>query len=77
MAEPKHHCNVTFLTIGDIGPDGLPIEHLLRCSRCQETFCCGKEQQRDHWKVHKKVCKPEQEDIGEAAVSGLQSEFDP
>jgi len=66
-AQTKHYCNVTFLTIGDIGPDGQPIEQLLRCSRCQETYYCGREQQRDHWKIHKKVCRPTTVDVQEAA----------
>ena len=61
----KHYCNVTFLSVGDTGPDGFPIERLLRCSRCQETYYCGKEQQRQHWKVHKFVCRPAHADIQE------------
>jgi len=55
----KHYCNVTFLSIGDLGPDGHPIERLLRCSRCQETYYCSPVQQRSHWKIHKKVCTPQ------------------
>lgn len=58
---PKHYCNVTFLSVGDVGPDendGRPIERLLRCSRCQETYYCNRELQRRHWAIHKRVCKP-------------------
>ena len=55
----KHYCNVTFLTVGDLGPDGMPIKKkLLRCTRCQETYYCGPKQQRSHWKMHKKFCNP-------------------
>jgi hypothetical protein len=61
----KHYCNVTFLSVGDTGPDGFPIEQLLRCSRCQETYYCGKEQQQKHWKIHKFVCRPAHADIQE------------
>jgi len=65
-SEPKHYCNVTFLAVGDRGPDGLPIERLLRCSRCQETYYCGREQQRSHWSTHRRVCRPASEDVDEA-----------
>jgi len=65
LPQQKHYCNVTFLSVGDKGPDGLPIERLLRCSRCQETFYCGKDQQKRHWKVHKKVCRADGMDIEE------------
>lgn len=60
----KHYCNVTFLSVGDIGPDGLPIERLLVCSRCRETYYCGKEQQRAHWNIHKNVCRPASSETG-------------
>jgi len=83
----KHYCNVTFLSVGDTGPDGLPIERLLRCTRCQETYYCGKVQQKSHWKIHKKVCKPASEDsveerfqsltLGEVAVTLYQEYFHP
>ena len=68
---PKNYCNVTFLSIGDVGPDGLPIEQLLRCSRCQDTYYCGKEQQRSHWKLHKFVCRPAREEAPEERFAGL------
>ena len=69
---PQHYCNVTFLSIGDVGPDGLPIERLLRCARCQETYYCGKEQQRRHWKLHKFVCRPAREEAPEESFAGLR-----
>ena len=71
QVSPKHYCNVTFLSIGDVGPDGLPIERLLRCSRCQETYYCGKEQQRRHWKLHQFVCRPAREEASEESFAGL------
>ena len=58
MEGEKHFCNVTFLTEGDVGPDGHVIERLVRCSRCKETYYCGQKQQKEHWKIHKHVCKP-------------------
>ena len=67
--EERHYCNVTFLTVGDPGPDGLPIQSLLRCTRCLETYYCGKEQQRKHWKIHKKVCKPRSAEVEESVYS--------
>jgi len=69
---PKHYCNVTFLSVGDTGPDGLPIERLLRCTRCQETYYCGKEQQKSHWKLHKKVCRPASDDIDATGFRDFQ-----
>ena len=68
---PKHYCNVTFLSIGDVGPDGLPIKRLLCCTRCRETYYCGKVQQRRHWRVHRIVCRPAREEAPEESVAGL------
>ncbi|KAL7533787.1 hypothetical protein ACHAWF_004622 [Thalassiosira exigua] len=53
----KKFCNVTFVEEGQPGPDGTPWK-LLRCSRCLGCFYRGKEEQKRHWKVHKKVCRP-------------------
>ncbi|KAL9185938.1 hypothetical protein ACHAXT_003715 [Thalassiosira profunda] len=55
----KHYCNVTFVEEGTISPDGdgTPIK-LMRCSRCGGAFYRGKDEQRSHWRIHKKVCKP-------------------
>ncbi|CAH1796986.1 unnamed protein product [Owenia fusiformis] len=33
------------------------IEKLLKCTRCRVAFYCGKECQKAHWKLHKKVCQ--------------------
>ena len=68
---PKHYCNVTFLSIGDVGPDGLPIKRLLCCTRCRETYYCGKVQQRRHWRVHRFVCRPAREEAPEESFAGL------
>lgn len=67
----KHYCNVTFLSVGDPGPDGFPIERLVRCSRCKETYYCGRTQQKSHWKLHKKYCQPVERDEREALVGNL------
>ena len=67
----KHYCNLTILSVGDVGPDGLPIEKLLRCSRCQETYYCGIVQQRRHWKLHKFVCRPARAEVTEESFAGL------
>ena len=59
------YCNVTFVKEGSIPPDSInnePIK-LLRCSRCQLTFYRSKDEQRAHWKVHKKVCTPPSNDL--------------
>ena len=37
-------------------PEGEDLK-LLRCSKCQAAFYCGKEHQLDDWKRHKKECK--------------------
>jgi hypothetical protein len=29
-----------------------------KCTRCNAAFYCGRECQIEHWKVHKKVCRP-------------------
>lgn len=29
----------------------------MRCKGCRVVAYCGKEHQREHWKVHKKLCK--------------------
>lgn len=71
QALPKNYCNVTFLTVGDEGPDGFRIERLLRCSRCQETYYCGREQQRRHWNMHKLVCLSVGSDIQEEKFVNL------
>ena len=71
QVSPKHYCNVTFLSIGDVGPDGLPIERLHRCARCKETYYCGKEQQRSHWKLHQFVCCPAHEESPAESFAGL------
>ena len=71
VSPPKNYCNVTFLSIGEMGPDGLPIERLLRCARCHETYYCGKEQQRSHWKLHKFVCRPAHEESEAESFAGL------
>jgi len=52
-----HFCNVTFLTVGDVGPDGLVVERLLRCTKCKETYYCGEKQQKEHWRIHRLVCR--------------------
>ena len=28
-----------------------------RCSRCRLVTYCGKDHQRQHWKIHKQFCK--------------------
>jgi MYND finger len=71
VSPPKNYCNVTFLSIGDLGPNGLLIERLLRCARCKETYYCGKEQQRSHWKLHQFVCRPAHVEAPEESFAGL------
>ena len=34
---------------------------LLSCSKCKKRKYCGKECQKGHWKLHKKVCKMPEE----------------
>jgi len=29
----------------------------LKCKQCMEVAYCGKEHQREDWKVHKRICK--------------------
>ena len=31
-------------------------EALLQCAKCKKREYCGKECQKEHWKLHKKVC---------------------
>ena len=38
----------------------------LKCSRCSSAFYCGRQCQRDHWSVHKLVCKKKEEEGGPA-----------
>merc|ERR1739848_227219 len=33
-------------------------DHLLRCSRCKNSWYCGAKHQREHWSTHQKFCKP-------------------
>ncbi|XP_041751427.1 egl nine homolog 1 [Coregonus clupeaformis] len=33
------------------------MENLLKCSRCRNSFYCSKEHQKQHWKMHKLICK--------------------
>lgn len=37
------------------------MENLLKCGRCRSSFYCSKEHQKQHWKKHKLICKPEVE----------------
>ena len=32
-------------------------EKLLRCSGCQEEYYCGRDHQKEHWKVHRSTCR--------------------
>jgi len=34
------------------------VSRMMRCGRCREVSYCGEEHQREHWKVHKRVCVP-------------------
>lgn len=77
----NRYCNVTFVKEGSVPPDssdGVPIK-LLRCSRCQLTFYRGKEEQRSHWRIHKKVCKPTSQDetarVGNMSMDEAASEL--
>ncbi|KAL0983657.1 hypothetical protein UPYG_G00130880 [Umbra pygmaea] len=33
------------------------MENLLKCGRCRNSFYCSKEHQKQHWKMHKLICK--------------------
>lgn len=75
----EHYCNVTFVKEASISispesdssDSSMPIK-LLRCSRCQETYYRGKEEQKSHWRVHKKVCKvPSQDEASRSRVGNL------
>jgi len=66
----KHYCNVTFRTVGDMGPDGHVIERLLRCSKCKDTYYCGRAEQVKHWRMHKQFCRPvEDEPVTEEEIN--------
>ena len=77
----EKYCNVTFVKEGTISfeTDDVAPMKLLRCSRCQETFYRGKEEQRAHWKIHKKVCKVPPEDevarVGNLSMDEAASEL--
>lgn len=51
----RKFCNITFVEEDSVGSNGERVK-LLRCSRCSGVFYRGKEEQRQHWKTHKKVC---------------------
>jgi hypothetical protein len=55
----------------DLHPDGsVPLlcrkckksddasERFKQCSRCKVTYYCGRDCQKDHWRIHKKECLP-------------------
>jgi hypothetical protein len=52
----RKFCNITFVEEDSVGSNGERVK-LLRCSRCSGVFYRGKEEQRRHWKTHKKVCQ--------------------
>ncbi|KAH8653045.1 hypothetical protein BGZ61DRAFT_374213 [Ilyonectria robusta] len=33
-------------------------EGTMRCGRCKVTVYCGKEHQKQDWKMHKRMCAP-------------------
>jgi hypothetical protein len=37
------------------------------CTNCRKAAYCGKKHQQEHWKVHKKECKPPEQGQGQAA----------
>ncbi|RPA81098.1 hypothetical protein BJ508DRAFT_362114 [Ascobolus immersus RN42] len=39
-------------------PEVVAEPELMKCGRCKGIWYCGKECQKGHWKVHKKVCVP-------------------
>ncbi|XP_047459281.1 egl nine homolog 1 isoform X1 [Mugil cephalus] len=52
------------------------MENLLKCGRCRNSFYCSKEHQKQHWKMHKLICKEadkaqlSKQKPGQAAPSG-------
>lgn len=51
----SHNPNVCAACSNSQGKDG---GELLQCARCKDRKYCSKACQKEHWKIHKKLCKP-------------------
>eukprot|EP00730_Choanoeca_flexa_P004840 TRINITY_DN11819_c0_g1_i1.p1 TRINITY_DN11819_c0_g1~~TRINITY_DN11819_c0_g1_i1.p1 ORF type:complete len:327 (+),score=58.43 TRINITY_DN11819_c0_g1_i1:1-981(+) len=50
---------------------GVVLDKPLRCSRCKTSIYCNKECQKQHWKEHKRLCRPVSTDQATAAKPRL------
>uniref|UniRef100_A0A3P8YUK0 hypoxia-inducible factor-proline dioxygenase n=1 Tax=Esox lucius TaxID=8010 RepID=A0A3P8YUK0_ESOLU len=44
------------------------MENLLKCGRCRNSFYCSKEHQKQHWKMHKLICKESETNADETRM---------
>ncbi|XP_028975605.2 egl nine homolog 1 [Esox lucius] len=50
------------------------MENLLKCGRCRNSFYCSKEHQKQHWKMHKLICKESETNAQVSKLKPVESQ---